>query len=287
MQRYFCKFCNKKFQNTSKKKINIDSIRREYSEGKQTQDQIAHKRGRSRKWVCNTLKFEQILSGKNKDITPQETVLIIDTTFYKQFGVMLFRSWDLKRNLLYKIVHSERNADYKEGVEELISDGWKITAIVSDGRPGLRKLLPSIPFQLCQFHKFQRITQLISRNPRLEAGRDLRRILFCLKQTDRESMTFFLKRWYECWGDFLKEKTLNIITGKYHFTHRKLRSAFFSIRRDLDVLFTFQDHYKVLNIPQTSNSIEGYFSHLNSKLNIHRGASRSTQINLIFQLIFV
>jgi len=200
---------------------------------------------------------------------------------------MLFRSWDLRENLLYKIVYSERNIDYKKGIEELISDGWEITAIVSDGRPGLRKLIPDTPFQLCQFHKFQRITQLISKNPNLEASKDLRKILFLLKQTDRESMTFFLEQWYNSWGDFLKEKTVDFITGESHFTHKKLRSAFFSMRRDLDVLFTFQDHYKTLNIPQTSNSIEGYFSHLNSKLNIHRGASKSTQINLISQLIFL
>ena len=214
-------------------------------------------------------------------------MLIIDTTFYKKFGVMLFRSWDLRKNLLYKIVDSEKNIDYKEGIEELQCDGWEITAIVSDGRPGLRSLFPNIPFQLCQFHKFQRVTQLISKNPKLEASKDLRELMFLLKDTDRRSMTELLRRWHEIWGDFLKEKTTNILTGKTHFTHKRLRSAFFSVRRDLDVLFTFQDYYNTLDIPQNSNSIEGYFSHLNAKLNIHRGTSKSTQINLINDLIFL
>ena len=200
---------------------------------------------------------------------------------------MNFRSWDLKKNILYKIVNTEKNIDYKEGIKELQSDGWEITAIVSDGRPGLRELFPDIPFQLCQFHQFQRITQLISKNPKLEASKDLRKIMFFLKQTDRESLTELLRRWHIIWGDFLKEKTVNISSGKPHYTHKRLRSAFFSIRRNLDVLFTFQDYYNSLDIPKTSNSIEGYFSHLNSKLNLHRGASKSTQINLVHDLIFL
>lgn len=200
---------------------------------------------------------------------------------------MNFRSWDLKKNLLYKIVDTEKNIDYKEGIKELISDGWEILAIVSDGRPGLRKLFPDIPFQLCQFHQFQRVTQLISKNPKLKASKDLREIMFYLRQTDRESMTEFLRRWHEKWGDFLKEKTTNISTNKMVYTHKRLRSAFFGVLRNLDVLFTFQDYCQELDIPRTSNSIEGYFSHLNAKLNIHRGASKSTQINLVQDLIFL
>ena len=159
--------------------------------------------------------------------------------------------------------------------------------IVADGKPGLGKLFPGIPFQLCQFHQFQRVTQLISKNPKLEASQELRAIMFNLKQTDKASFNFWLQEWHEKWDIFLKEKTVDEISGKWHFTHKRLRTAFFGVLRNLEVLFTHQFHSKVIQIPNTTNTIDGYFSHLKSKLSVHRGASKNTQINLISNLIFL
>jgi hypothetical protein len=224
--------------------------------------------------------------GKNNQVIPQKIVLLVDTTFYKQFGLMVFRSSNLKKNLLWKIVETETNDEYRSGIQELLDNGWNIVAIVADGRPGLSKLFPAIPFQKCQFHQFQTVTQCISKNPKLEASRELRQIMFFLKQTDHASFECLLSRWHEKWKEFLAEKTTNLITGKSHFTHQRLRRAFFSVRRNLDHLFTFQYHSQDIQIPNTTNSIDGYFSHLNNKLNIHRGASKSTQINLVHALIF-
>ncbi len=211
----------------------------------------------------------------------------MDTTYFKQFGLMVFRSSNLKKNLLWKIVDHETNEDYQSGIQELIDDDWKILGIVADGKPGLGKLFPDIPFQLCQFHQFQRVTQLISKHPKLEASQELRAIMFNLKQTDTASFEFWLSEWYEKWEHFLKEKTVDEITGKWHFTHRRLRTAFFGIRRNLEALFTHQFHSKVVEIPNTTNTLDGYFSHLKSKLSVHRGASKNTQINLISELIFL
>ena len=86
-----------------------------------------------------------------------------------------------------------------------------------------------------------------------------------------ESFFYWLENWYEVWKDFLKEKTENPLTGKSHFTHRRLRNAYFGLRRNLDVLFTFQYHSKTIKIPNTTNSLEGYFTHLKNKLAVHQG----------------
>lgn len=272
-----------KFQSKRRKKINLWQ---DYSIGKQTQKQIAEELGKSRKWVNEHLKKETPFVGKNLKDPPRKIVLIVDTTYFRQFGLMVFRASNLRKNLLWKIVDHETNEEYRSGIQELIDDGWEILGIVSDGKPGLGNLFPDIPFQLCQFHQFQRVTQLISKNPKLEASREFRNIMFDLKKTDKASFEYWLLKWHEKWQSFLAEKTIDPATDKFHFTHQRLRRAFFSVRRNLDVLFTFQFHLKEIQIPNTTNSLDGYFTHLKAKIAIHQGASKNTQINLISDLIF-
>lgn len=282
---YFCKLCNKYF--SKEKRSKSENIWETYAKKKQTQQEIADLVGKSRKWINESLQKEGCLSRKNSKVIPQKIVLVIDTTYFKQFGLMVFRSANLKKNLLWKIVDHETNYEYFLGIQELINDGWAILGIVADGKPGLGNLFPEIPFQKCQFHQFQSVTQCISKNPKLQASQELRQIMFYLKETDQVSFEYFLDQWYEVWQDFLKEKTTNIFTGKKQYTHQRLRRAYFGLRRNLEVLFTFQYHSKELQIPNTTNSLDGYFSHLKSKLSVHRGASKETQINLISQLIFL
>ena len=259
----------------------------EYSVGKQTQEQISKRVGKSRKWVNERLKKQTIYSGKNLGITPHKIVLVIDTTYFRQFGLMVFRASNLRKNLLWKIVDHETNEGYRSGIQELINDGWEIVAIVADGKPGLCKLFPDIPFQLCQFHQFMTVTRYISKNPKLEASQEFRQIMFDLKQTDRASFEFWINQWHKKWQSFLAEKTIDPVTQKTTFTHQRLRQAFFGVRRNLDMLFTLQSHSEEIQIPNTTNSLDSYFGHLKSKLSVHRGASLETQINLISQLIFL
>ena len=243
--------------------------------------------GRSRKWVNERLaKCESFSKGINTGLLPQTTVIIIDTTYLEQFGLMVFRSADLRKNLLWYKVSHETNDLYRRGIEELIAPGWIIKAIVADGKPGLSKLFPQIPFQLCQFHQFAAITRYISKKPKLIASIELRQLMFLLKETDEASFTYWLNQWHGKWRDFLNEKTINPITQKSSYTHKRLRSAYRSLQRNLPFLFTFERNIPDLHIPTTTNSLDGYFSHLKSKLSVHRGASKKTQLKLIQKLIF-
>lgn len=199
---------------------------------------------------------------------------------------MVFRVSNLKENLLWKIVKYETNLEYKLGIQELVNDGFKVLGIVADGRQGLKKLFPNIPFQLCQFHQFQTVTKYISKNPKLEASKELRKIMMKLKDISYHSFGFLIDQWYKKWKEFLVEKTIDPISKKSSFTHQRLRQAFFSIRRNLPYLFTFEFYSKEIKIPNTTNSLDRYFNHLKSKINIHQGSSRETQIRLISELIF-
>jgi len=288
LQRYFCKKCRRSFY--SKRRINKlcdSSLWQQYVQGKQTQKQISEKLGKSREWVNKKLaKCESLSKGINTKLIPRATVIIIDTTYLEQFGLMVFRSANLKENLLWYKVSHETNDLYRKGIEELIALGWIIKAIVADGKPGLSKLFPQIPFQLCQFHQFAVVTRYISKKPKLIASIELRQLMFLLKETDEASFTYWLNEWHKKWGDFLNEKTINSITEKSSYTHKRLRSAHRSIRRNLIFLFTFERNIPTLYIPTTTNSLDGYFSHLKSKLSVHRGASKQTQLKIIQRLIF-
>lgn len=184
---------------------------------------------------------------------------------------MLFRSAILGENLLCFIVTHESNELYRQGIQMLIDDGWVIRGIVADGKPGIKSLFPKIPFQLCQFHQFATVTRYISKKPKLEAARQLRELMFLLKETDEASFTYWFNEWKSRWESFLSEQTIHPVTQRKTYTHDRLRKAYRSIKQSLPLLFTFERHFHELSIPTTTNSIDGYFGHLKDKLGVHRG----------------
>lgn len=197
----------------------------------------------------------------------------MDTTYWgTNFGVMLFKDSITKENLLKYYVKYETNALYKRGVEELESKGFDIVAIVCDGRRGLINSFHDIPVQMCQFHQAAIVRRYITKNPRLPASIELKEIVCMMKQTDKESFEEGLKQWYKKWKSFLDERTINEKTGKSHYTHKRLRSAYRSLKTNLPWLFTWYDNIE-LNIPNTTNAIEGNFADLKNKLRNHNGLS--------------
>ncbi|PIX94538.1 MAG: hypothetical protein COZ25_05035 [Ignavibacteria bacterium CG_4_10_14_3_um_filter_37_18] len=208
----------------------------------------------------------------------------MDSTGFDDFGLMVWRSPELKKNLHAKVIVSETIEEYQSGLKHLLDQGWIIKAIISDGR-GLGHDFFGIPVQMCHFHQIKIITKYLTKNPILTPNVELRRLALKLSKTDKESFTGWLYLWYKKHQDFLKEKTFNPETGRNYFTHRRTRSAYFSLKRNLDYLFTFYDHPE-LNIPNTNNSMEGTFSYIKKKVNIHNGLRRDRKIKLIFYLLF-
>ena len=79
---------------------------------------------------------------------------------------------------------------------------------------------------------------------------------------------------------FLNERSISPKTGNSYYTHKRLRSAYRSLKTILKWLFTWYD-YMELNIPNTTNAIDGYFSDLKNKLRNHNGLSRARKIKFI------
>ena len=280
-QRYRCRDCYAAFQNNKRNSSISKKLWGGWADRKQTYRELADDYSKNRYWVQKQLDQYEVIFP---ELLPQETCICMDATDFGGFLVLVFRSPELKRNLYAKVIHSETIDEYRAGIKYLIDRGWKIKAIVSDGK-GLRQDFYGIPVQMCQFHQQKIITKHLTKNPILEANIELRNISMKLTKTDKESFDGWISDWYEKWGKFLKERTFNLETGKYHFTHRRTRSAFFSLKRNLDYLFTFYD-YMELNIPNTNNSIEGYFSYLKRKVNVHNGLRKDRKIKLIFHLLF-
>jgi len=83
---------------------------------------------------------------------------------------------------------------------------------------------------------------------------------------------------------FLEERTYCSYCRKSHYTHRRVRGAYRSLSRNCDRLFTFQQ-YPHLNIPNTTNCLDGLFSSLKEKLGVHRGYTKEKRAKIIQTLL--
>jgi len=197
----------------------------------------------------------------------------MDTTYWgRKFGVMLFKDAISKENLLKYYVKSETNSQYIKGIEVLKNLGFSVLAIVCDGRKGLIKSFVGIPVQMCQFHQSSIIRRYLTKKPKMQAARELLGVVDLMKQTDKESFIGALSLWFEKWENFLNERTRNPENNKSFYKHKRLRSAYRSLKNNLPWLFTWYDYYE-LNIPNTTNAIDGHFADLKNKLRNHNGLS--------------
>ena len=125
---YKCRYCGKQF--LSGNRLNNEEIWRDYVKGKQTYAQLSEKYNCSIRTIQRRLDSVKI-SKNTKEI--RQVIVLMDTTYWgRNFGVMLFKDALTKENLLKYYVKNETNALYKKGIEELISKGFTILAIVCD-----------------------------------------------------------------------------------------------------------------------------------------------------------
>lgn len=197
---------------------------------------------------------------------------------------MLFKDAITKENLLKYYVKHETNVQYIQGVEELRKQGFSILAIVCDGRKGLIQSFEGTPVQMCQFHQCAIIRRYITKKPKLKAGQELMEVVDTMKKTDRESFAEALGMWFEKWSPFLNERTLNPLSGKSCYTHKRLRSAYRSLKNNLPWLFTWYEHFE-MNIPNTTNAIDGHFADLKNKLRNHNGQTLARKKKFIDEFL--
>ena len=181
--------------------------------------------------------------------------------------------------LLKKYLKSETNKLYLEGIEEIVRRGIKIQSIICDGRKGLLQLFGAIPVQMCNFHQVAIIRRYLTKKPKMQASKELWEHVLLLTKTDKESFEGGLFAWHTKWNDFLNERKMDA-SGKNRYVHRRLRSAYRSLKTNLPWLFTWYDNMG-LKIPNTTNAIDGHFADLKNKLRNHNGLSAARKKKFI------
>ena len=215
---------------------------------------------------------------------PQKPInLVLDATFFhRSEGVLIARGNG--RNILWREIKTESIAVYDSLLDDLIAAGFQFLSCTIDGRRGVLRLLESkfqyLKIQLCQFHQVQIVTRYLSTRPKLPAGKELRCLTLTLSKIDRKTFTENLLKWREKWNNFLQEKTINPNSKRWAYTHRRIRSAYRSLKTNLPWLFTYQD-FPRLHIPNTTNSCDGSFAHWKNKIKIHRGLSENRKRKML------
>lgn len=284
IQTYKCVNCDYKFQNQRRLKNFNKTILRQYVWQRQTLSDLANKYHLSEKWIQTKLDENEIKPVVQ--LHPQtELVVVADTTFFSHSeGLTVFREPNLKRIIWWKQTMNEKAEVYQLGKEHLERNGFKITAMVLDGRIGIREVFRGIPVQMCHFHQKRIVTRYLTTRPKLPASQELRMIATTIPHSNEAELTKQLSEWYQKWEQFLKQKTTDPQTGRWFYTHKRTRAAYRSLLTNLPYLYTYQK-YPELKIPNTTNSLDGYFNRLKSLLNVHRGLSPKRRYRMIVEIL--
>jgi len=252
---------------------------------RQTVKQLAKSYSKSERWIRQQLETVPMCQAI---IKPQPVVVVADTTFFKKkgqgFGVCVFRSPQLKKNLIWRPVLTENADIYFQLRYQLEKRGFKLKAAIIDGKPGVYEIFSDLPVQMCHFHQSAIMTRYLTARPKLPAGQILRQIALTITRSNEDRLRKQLSGWHQQWESFLNEKTFNPETNRKFYTHRRLRSAHRSITKNLPLLYTYQK-YPELNIPNTTNSLDGSFSHLKDMLRIHRGLNRTKKLKMVDEIL--
>jgi hypothetical protein len=134
--------------------------------------------------------------------------------------------------------------------------------------------------QMCQFHQVQTVVRYLTRKPQTDAAKELKSLTLKLTKLSKSDFTEKLEAWHLKWKDCLNGRSVSAMTGKSFYTHKRLRSAYLSLKRNLSVLFTFED-YRELMIPNTTNAPDGCFSDLKNKLRNHNELSKERKMKFV------
>ncbi len=215
--------------------------------------------------------------------------MVLDATFFgkrvDKFGLIIAKDIHTKEAVSYHFIESETNKEYIALRKDIEDNGFTIKAIIIDGRRGLFRLFNDVPIQMCQFHQQAIITRYLTKNPKLEASIKLKRISSFLTRVTQRRFEFLLDCWFQKNKEFMNEKTRNEETKKWHYKHRRLRSAYRSLRTNLPYLFTYKN-YPDLHMQNTTNSLDGgVFAPMKLLIKIHRGIGIEMKKKLITEYL--
>jgi hypothetical protein len=201
----------------------------------------------------------------NEKLVPRPSYFVTDVSWFgKELAVLMIKSCCYKKVIYAKVIDAECVEEYAIGMDFIEQKWWKVLGVTSDWFKWLRKLFSCYVYQFCQFHQLKLIT-----------------IALDLKNSDYDKTKLKLDIWFAKYWDFLQEKSFSD-EWRWRYTHKKLRSAYNSLKSNLDVLFIYKEHLWMYN---TTNMLEWYFRPLKAKIWVHCWLSKDRKIKLLFKLL--
>lgn len=198
---------------------------------------------------------------------------------------MIFLDSKTSQIVWFKFISFETKFEYQQGLEFLLKLGFEILSVTIDGRIGIPSVFSNLPVQICQFHQTQIVNRYLTKNPKLQASKELKTIIEDLTIMNQIGFESRFKYYLEINQEFIDEKTINPETGRSIYKHKKLRSAVNSIKNNLKHLFTCRNH-PILNIPNTTNHIDGGVNpKLRELVRTHRGLRKDRRNKILSILL--
>ena len=267
-QFYKCKCCKKQFFNSAPKPT-PSIILKEYLEGKQTISEIAQSYHVSESTVKRLLR-KITFEWKQPSLSGRRGFVHLDATYWgRNWGIILAIDEETGDVLYLAFIKHETTQAFVDAVTTIAAAGYTIRGIIIDGKPDLFSALAEYPIQMCQFHMIQIVTRYLTKNPKMNASKEL--MLLCRYMVNQRGEDFIndYKAWKTRWHDFLHKRTMHK-DGKTYYLHRRIRTLVNSIDFYLPHLFTYQSP-ECEGMPNTNNKIEGTFTDLKKNLNNHSG----------------
>lgn len=243
---------------------------------------MCEKYGKGKNWIRGVIDRAPI--RKKTEISGREIVCVFDATHIGEDVLLSARAPEIKANLGWAWIEYETKDAYA-GLRSFVeSKGFQLKAVVLDGRTGIPRVFQDIPVQICHFHQQKIVKRKLTLRPETEAGQELLSIAFLISKINEKTLRNKLDLWLARYETFINERAYPLGTNRWHYTHRRVRAAYQSLRRNLPFLYAYQK-YPGLNIPNTTNSLDGYWSRIKNLLAAHRGKSRERVRKIVAEIL--
>lgn len=277
VQLYKCLDCNRQFR--SGRILDPVEIWDAYQNGKQTIQELAEQYMVSASSIKRRLRIIEHV-WYQPDLTGMSGFIHLDATYWgHSWGIMLAVDDETGLPLYLAFIRNETTQDYRTAVDSIETAGYWIRGIIIDGKQTLFKEFENYPIQMCQFHMMQIVKRYLTKNPKMNASKDLMALFECMYELDQEDFWNEYELWKKQYDIFLNKRTTHK-NGKTFYLHRRVRTLVNSIDFYRPYLFTYQ-RPECDGMPNTNNKIEGTFTDLKKNLNNHSGMSIQNRTRFI------
>lgn len=214
-------------------------------------------------------------------------ILVLDATSVvpRQCMLLIAGDDDRRRPVSWAPTTRENHESWYIFLMRLMWANVEPSVVVCDGQRGLLKAIyevwPQAQIQRCLVHIIRQASLWLTQHPKTRAGQELlvlvRRLSLIRTKRQKRRWVRSFRYWDRKHHRFLKERT-ETLSGRWWYTHRKLRGTRSLLRNATPDLFRFVTD---ASIPRTSNHVEGGLNaRLKELFRCHRGLNPTKKLAL-------